>query len=45
MYEKYFTDAAKQRMLALVKNVQQTFADRINRLDWMSDSTKQQAIN
>jgi putative endopeptidase len=43
--EKYFTDAAKQRMLALVKNVQQTFSDRINRLDWMSDVTKQQAIN
>ena len=42
--EKYFTDAAKQRMLALVKNVQQTFADRITRLDWMSDSTKQQAM-
>lgn len=42
--EKYFTDAAKQRMLALVKNVQQTFADRIKRLDWMSDSTKQQAL-
>ncbi|MBV9962100.1 MAG: M13 family metallopeptidase [Parafilimonas sp.] len=42
--EKYFTDAAKQRMLALVKNVQQTFAERIQRLDWMSDSTKQQAM-
>ena len=42
--QKYFTDAAKQRMLALVKNVQQTFADRIKRLDWMSDSTKQQAL-
>jgi putative endopeptidase len=42
--QQYFNDAAKQRMLALVKNVQQTFADRINRLDWMSDSTKQQAI-
>jgi putative endopeptidase len=42
--EKYFHDAAKQRMLALVKNVQQTFADRIKRLDWMSDSTKQQAL-
>ncbi len=42
--EKYFNDAAKQRMLALVKNVQQTFADRIKRLDWMSDSTKQQAL-
>lgn len=40
---KYFTDAAKQRMLALVKNVQSTFSDRIQRLDWMSDSTKQKA--
>lgn len=41
---KYFTEASKQRMLALVKNVQQTFADRIQRLTWMSDSTKQQAL-
>ena len=41
--EKYFTDAAKQRMLVLVKNVQSTFSDRIQRLDWMSDSTKQKA--
>ena len=42
--QKYFTDAAKQRMLALVKNIQQTFGERINKLDWMSDSTKQQAM-
>ncbi len=42
--EKYFTQAAKDRMLALVKNVQETFADRIQRLDWMSDSTKKQAL-
>lgn len=42
--EKYFTPEAKQRMLALVKNVQSTFADRIKRLDWMSDSTKQKAL-
>lgn len=42
--KKYFTEAAKERMLALVQNVQQTFADRINRLTWMSDSTKQQAL-
>ncbi len=41
--EKYFNDAAKQRMMALVTNVEETFADRINRLTWMSDSTKQQA--
>jgi putative endopeptidase len=42
--EKYFTEAAKERMVALVNNVQETFADRINRLTWMSDSTKQQAL-
>lgn len=42
--KEYFTEAAKERMLALVENVQQTFADRINRLTWMSDSTKQQAL-
>ena len=42
--EKYFNDAAKQRMLAMVKNIQQTLGDRIQRLDWMSDSTKQQAM-
>jgi putative endopeptidase len=42
--QKYFTDAAKQRMLAMVKNIQQTLGNRIQRLDWMSDSTKQQAM-
>jgi putative endopeptidase len=42
--KKYFTEAAKQRMMALVQNVQQTFADRINRVTWMSDSTKTQAL-
>ena len=42
--KKYFTEAAKLRMLALVQNVQQTFADRINRVTWMSDSTKTQAL-
>jgi len=43
--KKYFTEAAKQRMLALVQNVQETFANRITRLTWMSDSTKQQALD
>jgi putative endopeptidase len=41
--EKYFNDAAKQRMMALVTNVEETFSNRIERLSWMSDSTKQQA--
>jgi putative endopeptidase len=42
--EKYFTPAAKQRMQELVDNLQQTFAARIQRLDWMSDETKQRAL-
>ncbi len=42
--KKYFNDSAKQRMLMLVKNIQSTFRDRINTLDWMTDSTKQQAL-
>lgn len=42
--EKYFTAAAKERMLTMVKNVQQTFADRIQRLDWMTDVTKKKAL-
>ena len=42
--KKYFTPAAKERMLQLVKNVQETFAERIAKLDWMSDSTKDQAL-
>ncbi|MEP6464691.1 MAG: M13 family metallopeptidase [Parafilimonas sp.] len=38
--KKYFTDDAKKRMLDLVNNLQTAFADRIGKLDWMSDSTK-----
>lgn len=42
--DKYFKPEAKQRMLDLVSNLQQTYQDRIMRLDWMSDATKQKAI-
>src|SRR5436305_13188526 len=38
--KKYFTDDAKKRMLDLVNNLQTAFANRIAKLDWMSDSTK-----
>lgn len=41
--KKYFTAAAKERMLTLVNNLQQTFEEHINNLAWMSDSTKVQA--
>ncbi|MDB5253683.1 MAG: peptidase [Flaviaesturariibacter sp.] len=41
---RYFKPEAKQRMLELVNNLQQTFAGRIKNLDWMSDATKLQAL-
>jgi putative endopeptidase len=41
--KRYFNEDAKKRVLALVNNLQKAFENRINRLDWMSDSTKQKA--
>jgi putative endopeptidase len=41
--KRYFNEDAKKRVLALVNNLQKSFENRINRLDWMSDSTKQKA--
>ena len=38
--KKYFTEDAKKRMLELVNNLQIAFAKRIDKMDWMSDSTK-----
>jgi len=42
--DKYFKPEAKQRMLDLVNNLQSTYAERIQKLDWMSDSTKKKAL-
>lgn len=41
---KYFTPEAKQRMQGLVKNLSDTFAERIQDLDWMSEETKKKAL-
>jgi putative endopeptidase len=41
--KRYFNEAAKQRVLDLVNNLQKSFENRIDQLDWMSDSTKAQA--
>jgi putative endopeptidase len=41
--KKYFPEDAKKRMLELVNNLQKAFAARVDKLDWMSDSTKQKA--
>ncbi|MBN9383350.1 MAG: M13 family metallopeptidase [Chitinophagaceae bacterium] len=41
--KRYFNEDAKKRVLDLVNNLQKSFENRINHLDWMSDSTKQRA--
>ncbi len=42
--EKYFPAAAKERMVALVKNLQSALGERIQAQEWMSDSTKVRAM-
>jgi len=42
--DKYFKPEAKKRMMELVNNLQKTYAERIQKLDWMSDSTKRKAL-
>ncbi len=41
--KQYFTEDAKMRMQALVNNLSIAFEARINKVDWMSDSTKTKA--
>jgi putative endopeptidase len=41
--KKYFPEEAKKRMSVLVDNLKKAFEARINKLDWMSDSTKAKA--
>lgn len=41
--EKYFPAKSKERMLELVGNLKIALSERIDHLDWMSDSTKLQA--
>lgn len=42
--EKYFSADAKERMQTLVKNLQRAYAVRMENLGWMSDETKQKAL-
>lgn len=45
MYVKrYFPKENKERMLALVRNLQKAFGQRIEALTWMSDETKAKAL-
>lgn len=41
--KKYFSEDAKKRMLILVNNLQKAYAKRIDKLEWMSNGTKQKA--
>ncbi len=42
--KEYFPPQAKQRMEILVENLREAFAIRIKNLDWMSDITKEKAL-
>lgn len=42
--QKYFPAEAKERMVKLVKNLQTALGERIQDLEWMSDTTKAQAM-
>ena len=42
--KKYFPADAKERMLKLVSNLQESLGERIKALTWMGDSTKLKAI-
>lgn len=42
--DKNFKPEAKKRMLDLVNNLQETYAERIKNLDWMSQETKEKAL-
>ncbi len=42
--ERYFPASSKERMKKLVSNLQASLAERIKAQDWMSDTTKQNAL-
>lgn len=42
--EKYFTAEARQRMTELVTNLREVFKDHLQKLDWMSEPTRQKAM-
>lgn len=43
--EKTFSPEARQKAKAVIDDIRSAFADRIRKLDWMSDSTKAQALD
>ncbi|HOO10088.1 MAG TPA: M13 family metallopeptidase, partial [Cyclobacteriaceae bacterium] len=43
--EKAFPPEAKKKAMAMVENIRLALANRIKQLDWMTDSTKQKALD
>lgn len=43
--KEYFNDKAKKRYEDIVENVRKAYKLRIEKLDWMTDSTKKKALN
>lgn len=42
--EKYFSSADRERISQMIDNIMAAYAERIQQLDWMSDSTRQKAL-
>ncbi|HJY42251.1 MAG TPA: M13 family metallopeptidase, partial [Steroidobacteraceae bacterium] len=42
---KTFSPAARARAKALIDDIRAAFGERVRKLDWMSEATKQQALN
>ncbi len=42
--KEYFNDKAKKRYIDIVEAIRDAYKERINKLSWMSDSTKQKAL-
>ncbi len=42
--ERHFPPSARARMLELVENLREVFRDRLTKLDWMTDTTRREAI-
>lgn len=43
--KEYFNEKAKKRYVDLVEAIRDAYKERINKLSWMSDSTKQKALS
>ncbi|MGV9004020.1 M13 family metallopeptidase [Flavobacterium sp.] len=42
--KEYLPKGSKEKLLEIGKNIQEVYAERIKKLDWMSEATKQKAL-